>query len=181
MTIIGIPFATLGIFAMMNASVQGRQPGFFHIFIGAIRSHWRKAVFIGLIDLLIGSLLFLNFSIFQFMGMDNMIAVLSRTMTICVSVVLIMTNIYIWSLISLLHLSIRDLIKLSLLLVLIYPIQSLGITLIVLTPIIVSFFLPIAFFLFVTVSISAYIGARGTWFVLNGHFSEDALSTLMSD
>lgn len=180
MTIIGIPFATLGIFAMMNASVQGRQPGFFSVFIGAIRKHWREAVIIGLIDLAIGSLLFVNFSIFQFMGMDNVIAVLSRTMTVCVSMILIMTNIYIWSLVSLTQLSIRNLIKFSLTLVLTYPVRSSGIMLIVLAPIIVSLFLPIAFFLFVTVSTSAYFGARGTWWILNKYFSEDMLNTFIS-
>lgn len=180
LTLIGIPFATVGIFAMMNEWVQERQPEFFKIFWGAIREHWRKALVVGLLDLAIGGLIFINFSIFQLMEFNNVMAMLSRTMTVCVAGVLIAVNIYVWSCIPLLDLTIRNHLKLSLILVLTYPLSSLAVTIAVLLPIIVSFFLPIAFFLFVTISTTAYLSARGTWWMLNRHFSDEDLQQLIA-
>jgi len=178
-TVIGIPFATAGIFSIMNQWVQGRQPEFFRVFGGAIRDHWRKILWITLLDVAVGGLLFINFSIFRIMEIDNFIAVLSSTMTFCATIVFIMVNLYIWSYISLLDLSVRNLIKLSLILGLTYPFTSLGMTLLVIIPIVVSLFLPIAFFLFLSVSTVAYIGARGAWYVLNKHFPPDELEEFL--
>jgi len=180
-TIIGIPFATVGITAMMSAWLQDRQPELFKVFGGAIRDHWRKALVIGILDLVVGGLIYINFSIFQIMEYDNIIAILSRTMTVCVLVILVAINIYVWSCIPLLNLTIRNHLKLSAILVLTYPFHSLGITLVVLLPILINLFLPVAFFLFVTVSMMAYLGMRGTWWMLNRHFSDEDLQALLID
>jgi len=181
MTIIGIPVATIGIFAMMNRIIQGQQPEFFRVFLGAIRDHWRKVLIIAALDIAVGGLVFINYNIFLIMGLDNFIAILSMTMTICVTVILIMVNIYVWSYMSLLDLSARNLIKLSLIFGLSYPFTSLGITTMFLLPFVITIFLPIAFLIFITVSASAYIGARGAWYVLNKHFDEGDLDQLMYD
>lgn len=180
LTIIGIPFATLGICAMMTEWVQDRQPNFFKTFLGIIREQWRKALMIGVLDLVIGGLVFINLSIFQIMAFDNVLAIVSRSMTICVAVILIAINIYVWSCIPLLDLTLRNHLKLSLILVLTYPLSSLAVTVVVLLPILVSFFLPIAFYLFLTVSTTAYLGVRGTWWMLNRHFSYDELQQLIA-
>jgi len=181
MTIIGIPFATLGLFAMMNQWVQGRQPELFRVFSGTIHKHWRKALIISVLDIAISSVLYINFSIFQVMSMDNILSILSVTMTACVALLFIGVNMYIWSLMPLLNISTKNLIKISLLLMLTYPLKSFFINILTITPIILSLFLPTAFFLFVTVSISGYIAVRGTWWILQQHFSVDELHTLISE
>ncbi len=179
MTIIGIPFATAGLFAMMVSIVRGRQPEFFRVFIGAIREHWQKILLIALLDIVVGGLLFINYRIFQIMAMDNFMAVLSGVFTVCVTVILVAFNIYVWSFLSLLNLSIQNLFKLSFVLILTYPITTMGITILVLLPVMISVFLPIAFLLFVTVSTSAFLGAKGAWLVLNRHFSQSEIDALL--
>lgn len=181
LTIIGIPFATAGLFATMARWVQGQQPDFFKIFGGVISQQWRKILVIGLLDVAVGGLLFINYSIFQMMQIDNLMAVLSGIMTLCVTVILVMVNIYVWSYLSQLDLSIRNLLKLSFILGLTYPFTSIAITIAVLIPIVISLFLPIAFFFFVTFSSSAFIGAKGAWFVLNRHYSQDEINQLMGN
>lgn len=179
LTIIGTPFGTAGLFAVMTKYVRGLQPEFSRVFVGTIRDHWRKILWIALLDVLVGGLLFINYSIFQVMAMDNIMAVLSGTMTVCVTVVLIMVNIYVWTCLSLLDISVRNLIKLSLILGLTYPFTSLAITILAILPFVANLFMPVAFLLFATISTSAYIGTRGAWYVLNKHFSEEELSSLM--
>ena len=180
-TVIGIPFATLGLFAMMNEWVQGRQPELFKVFWGAIRTHWQKVIFITLIDIAISGILYVNFSVFRFMSLDNILAILSLTMTVCVALLFIGVNIYIWSLMPLLNISTKNLIKLSLVLILTYPLKSLLISSSIIIPIILSLFLPIAFFMFVTVATSAYIAVRGTWWILQQHFSVEELEALINE
>lgn len=178
-TLIGIPFATTGLFAMMNQWVQGRQPEIFRVFGNAIRNYWKKALVITILDIVAVGLLFINFSILRIMSMDNFIAILSGTMTLCMAIVLYITNIYIWSCVVLLDLSIKKLIKLSLGLTLTYPLTSLGLAVIFLVPVFISLFLPVAFFLFVTFSTCAYLGVWVTWHLLNRHFSEGELDELI--
>jgi uncharacterized membrane protein YesL len=179
MTIIGIPFATAGLFAVMMQYVRGLQPEAFRHFGGAIRNYWRKIVPITLLDVFVGGLLFINYNIFQVMAMDNVMAILSGTMTVCITLVLVMVNIYVWSCLPILNISTRNLIKLSLILGLTYPFTSIGIVLLTLVPLVLSLFLPIAFYLFVSISAAAYIGARSVWYVLNKHFPDDELADLL--
>jgi len=181
MTIIGIPFATLGLFAMMGQWVRGRQPELIRVFGGAIRSHWLKILIVTALDLIIGGLLYFNFSVFQFMNLTNMLSMLSLMMTISVGLTFIGVNIYIWSLIPLLSLSTKNTIKLGMILVFTYPFKSAFIVIMLMIPVIISLFLPQAFLLFVTVSTSAYIAVRGTWWILQLHFDEDEIEALMSD
>jgi uncharacterized membrane protein YesL len=180
-TVIGIPFATLGLFAMMNEWIQGRQPELFKVFWGSIRNHWQKAILISLMDIVISGILYFNFTVFQFMGLDNIVAILSLTMTVSIGVVFVGINVYIWSLMPLLTIPTKNLIKLSLIFVLTYPVKSLLISLSIVVPTILSIFLPIAFFMFVTVATSAYIAVRGTWWILQQHFSIEELEALINE
>ena len=180
MTIIGAPFGLLGLFALMNAWVQETQPGFFSVYLGAIRRHWRTALPLGIIDLIFGGVIVFNFSVFPAMG-PGFFTILSLTMTFCVCVVLLMTNLYAWSIVSLLNLPFRGTLKLSLYLTLSRPFRSLLVALATLIPLVASLFLPIAFALFLTVSLSGYIGVRGVWWVLRAQFSREELAELMRD
>lgn len=177
-TVIGMPFATVGLFAISNHWVQGRQPEIFRVFGGAIRDHWAKAVVITALNAVACGLLFVNFSIFRMMRMDNFIAILSGTMTLSAAVLVCIMNIYVWSYLALLDLPIRKLIKLSLGFTLTYPLISLGLAVLFVLPIIMSLFLPVAIFLFVTFSTCAYLAGRVTWYVLKRHFTAKELDEL---
>ena len=181
MTVIGAPFGLLGLFAVMNEWVQGRQPELFRVYLGAIKRHWRVAIALGLIDLAAFGLIAFNLSLFPIMQMQDFFAVLSLTMTLSIGAVLLMANLYAWSVVSLLDLPLRGTIKLSLLLTLGRPLHSLLIAAAALLPLLFSLTLPIAFLFILSLSVSAYIVARGVWWVLRLHFSRDQLQELMPD
>ena len=181
MTVIGAPFGLLGLFAVMNEWVQGRQPELFRVYLGAIKRHWRVAIALGLIDLAAFGLIAFNLSLFPIMQMQDFFAVLSLTMTLSIGAVLLMANLYAWSVVSLLDLPLRGTIKLSLLLTLGRPLHSLLIAAAALLPLLFSLTLPIAFLLILSLSVSAYIVARGVWWVLRLHFSREQLQELMPD
>ncbi len=181
MTVVGAPFGLLGLFAVMNEWVQGRQPELFRVYLGAIKRHWRVAIALGLIDVAAFALIAFNLSLFPIMQMQNFLAVLSLTMTLSIGALLLMANLYAWSVVSLLDLPLRGTIKLSLLLTLGRPLHSLLIAAAFLLPLLFSLTLPIAFLLIVTLSVSAYIAARGVWWALRRQFSRQQLAELMPD
>ncbi len=181
MTVIGAPFGLLGLFAVMNQWAQGRQPEFFRVYFGAIRRHWRSALALGLINLAGIGLILLNLSIFPIMQLRSLATILSLTLTLCLGAVFLMANFYAWSILSLLDLPLRGTIKLSLLLTLSHPLRSLFITVAALLPLLASLALPVAFLLLVSLSVSAYIGARGVCGALRVHSSREELDELLAD
>ncbi|MCY3574435.1 MAG: hypothetical protein OXG92_10425 [Chloroflexi bacterium] len=180
MTVVGLPLGLLGLFAMMNEWAQGRQPEFFRVYLGALRNRWRAALLLSLVDLLAGLLIAVNLSIIPNMGQDYL-TILSLTMTICAAVVLLMANLYAWPLLTLLRLPLRTTIRLSLLLVFSQPWRSLAFTIAALLPLLASLFLPIAFALLLTLSLSAYITARGVLWSLSAQFPRDELNGLLAE
>lgn len=178
-TIIGIPFATVGLFAFMTQRVQGKQPELFRTFWVAIRQHWQKALLILLVDVVVGGLLAVNLSILPMMNGSDVLAILSRSITIFVSLVLFMANVYIWPLVNMVDMDINPLFKLVFTLVFSHPLQSAGITVLSLLPLAAGFLLPKAFLLFGLVSATAYIASYGTWLILRKHFSLAELQALL--
>lgn len=169
-TIVGIPFATLGLFAVMTMWVQGGQPEFFRVFADALREHWRKALVITAIDVVIGGLLMVNLSIFPLMNMGDVLAALSRGVTIAAALILLMGNVYIWPLVTLFDRPLIQIMRLTGALIFSYPIRSATLAIAAVLPIAVSILLPFAFLLFVTFSLTAYVASYGTWLILQKHF-----------
>ncbi len=178
MTIIGIPLATLGLFAVMSQWVRGKQPEFFKVFLGEIRKNWSKALMIGAIDLVAGGILFINLSILRIMEPDDILAMFARSLTLFSSLILVISNVYIWFLIATIDLPLKTLLKLMLIFVFTYPLKSFGITVLVIIPVILTPLLPALFFLFISASTTAYIASRGAWFIVQEHFSVQELEAL---
>lgn len=181
MTVVGAPLGLLGMFAVMTEWAQGRQPEFFRVYLGALRSRWRAALLLGLVDLLGSLLIATNLSIYPAMAQRDFLTILSLTMTLSVALILLMANLYAWPLLSLLRLPLRATIRLSLLLVLSQPWRSLAFTAGALLPLLASLFLPIAFALILTLSLSAYIAARGVLWSLAAQFPRDELADLLAE
>ena len=181
MTVVGAPLGLLGMFAVMNEWTQGRQPEFFRVYLGALQSRWRAALLLGLVDLLGVLLIATNLSIYPAMALHDYLTILSLTMTFSVALILLMANLYAWSLLSLLRLPLRATIRLSLLLVLSQPWRSLAFTVGALLPLLASLFLPIAFALILTLSLSGYITARGVLWSLAAQFPRDELDALLAE
>ena len=179
LTIIGAPFALLGLFAVMGAWARGQQPEFFAVYIGAIRARWRTALLLFLVDVAGFGIIALNLSLFPAMRMQEFLTILSLVMTLSFGAIFFAASLFAWALLGMLDLSLRGTVKLSLLLTLGKPLHSLAVIVCALVPLALSLLLPIAFLLIVSLSVSAFIAARGVWWLLRLHLTRDQLSELL--
>jgi uncharacterized membrane protein YesL len=173
--IVPIPFATAGLFQVMSMQVRGKQPEFFKDFFGGIRRHWRNALLVGLLDLALGAVIAVNTLVFIINDSMDPIMIVSRSVTLGMALVLLLVNLYLWSLLVVAELPLRRIIGMSYRLVVAHPLASIGILLAAALPILVSLVLPAAVFLFVPISVSAYIINWGTWRIIRRYVPEDEL------
>jgi uncharacterized membrane protein YesL len=178
--LITMPLATAGLFAALAPWGRGKPSEVFRDFFGGIREHWRQAMLIGLIDLLLGGLVAVNFSIFRLMDMSRVIAILSQSINFFAALVLLLVNLYVWPLLVTFELPFRDLLETSVKLVFAHPIASIGMLLATLAILLVSTLLPAMFALLATFSACALFISWGAWRVLRGHIAEDERARLES-
>ena len=176
--LITMPLATVGLFQVMSKWVRGKQPEFFQDFFGAIRQHWASAFMIGLIDVVGGGIVWVNLRILAMMDGANAIAIVSRSTTGLAGLVLLLANLYMWSLLVVAELPLRRIVKMSFQLVLAHPLWSSRVLLAAIIPFLVSLVLPTIVMLFGTVSLSAWIINRGTWHIIRRYLPEDELDNL---
>jgi uncharacterized membrane protein YesL len=178
--IITLPLALTGLFAAMAPWGRGKSSAVFRDFFGGIRDHWRQAMLIGLIDLLIGGLIVLNFSIFHLMDMSQTLALLSQSITVFSTMVLLLVNLYIWPLLVTFEMPLRKLIETAVTLVFSHPFASFGMLLVTMAILLVSVILPAMFVLLVSFSACALFISWGVWRVVRGHIAEDERARLES-
>jgi uncharacterized membrane protein YesL len=178
--VITMPLATAGLFAALAPWGRGKPSEVFRDFFGGIKDHWRGAMVIGVIDVLLGGLIALNFSIFRLMNMSQPVALLSQGITVFAALVLLMVNLYAWPLLVTLELSLRDLLETSVKLAFAHPFASLGMLLVVAVIVFVSSLLPQMFLLLASVSACALFISWGVWRVVRGHIAEDERARLES-
>ena len=135
---------------------QGEAPNVYSTFFGAMRAHWRAST--GLVLLNIGVLLLIavNLSIFPMMSGFNPMAILSRSVTFFVALLLIMVNGYAWPLLVTRELALRPLLTLAFNMVFATPLHSIGVLLALCLPLGISAFLPAAALVLITFSCAAY-------------------------
>jgi uncharacterized membrane protein YesL len=178
--IITIPLATAGLFATLAPWGRGKPSEVFRDFFGGIREYWRNAMLIGVIDLLLGGLIVVNFSIFRLMNMSQPVAVLSQSITIFVGLILVAVNLYIWPLLVTFDLPLRELLSTSAQLVFAHPMASIGITLVTGAILLGSTLLPAMFLLLASISACALFISWGVWRVVRGRIAEDERARLES-
>lgn len=178
--IITIPLATAGLFATLAPWGRGKPSEVFRDFFSGIREHWRQAMVIGVIDLLLGGLIALNLSIFRFMNMSQPVALLSQSITVFVALVLFTVNLYIWPMLVTFDLPLRNLLETAVKLVFAHPLASIGMLLVTLAILLGSTLLPAMFLLLATVSTCALFISWRVWRVVRGHIAEDERARLES-
>lgn len=178
--IITLPLAMVGLFATLAPWGRGKPSEVFREFFSGIREHWRQAMVIGVIDLLLGGLIAVNFSIFRLMNMSQPVALLSQSITIFVGFVLIAVNLYVWPLLVTFDLPLRDLLSTALKLVFAHPFASMGMLFVVLAILLVSTLLPAMFLLLASVSACGLFISWGVWRVVRGYIAEDERTRLES-
>lgn len=175
--IVTLPLGTVGLFQVMSLWTRGKQPEFFRDFFDAIRRCWWKALLIGLIDIVAGSLIFANMMILKLMGFGNPLVLLAASMTVFVTFMLVATNMYIWSLLVVAEFGLRRIVELSLKLVFAHPFETILTLIAGLLPLILALLLalPALLWLLGLISLSALIINRGTWRVIRRYIPEAEL------
>ena len=169
--VLTIPLALVGLLAVMFRWMDERDSAVFATFFGTIRRVWLKCYLLAGLNLLLGILVYFNLLLFQVMDMTDILAFLSRSVTFYFAILLIIFNIYAWTLLAVWDKPLKHIMKFSLQLLFAQPIWSIIIAIAVITPLIVTTIMPVALFVTVTGAVSAYIACRGTWFVVTKYIS----------
>ena len=164
--LVTMPLAAVGLLGVIFRWADGHNPQVFTVFVGTIRRTWLRCYLIVAADLLIGGLVFLNLLIFQLMDMGDIMAFLSRGVTLFVAIMLVLVNIYALSLVSVWDAPLKQIIKFSIQLVFAQPLWTLATGFGIAAVLVFSTIFPAGALVFVTGAVLAYIACRGTWFVV---------------
>lgn len=179
--IIPLPLAVVGLLGVMYRWMQGYYSGLFTVFFGTIRRNWWKAYIVTVIDIFIGGLVYVNFTIFQMMGMGDVLAFLSRSVTLFVAILLVLFNLYVWTLLAVWDVPLKTILKVSVQLVFAQPIWTLVMGGAVICVLIASLILPLAVIIFATGATISYIMSRGTRFVIGKYVPAEQFTLLEFD
>jgi uncharacterized membrane protein YesL len=171
--LITLPAATAGLFNVMSLWVRGKPPQLFEDFFGAMRRYWLTSTLVGLFDLLLGGLLVVNMFIFPLMDMSNPIALMSRSVTLFGALMLLLVNLYVWSLLVVLEMKPRQLFATALRLVFAHPLWSLGLLIAALVPIGIGIILPVIVLVFASASGSVFIVNWGAWRIIRQYLADE--------
>jgi uncharacterized membrane protein YesL len=176
--LVTMPVATAGLFAVMTRWARGTRPNVFSDFFSAVRQHWRKATVVGVLDVLVGGLVYVNFLAFQRMDMSHPVAIVSRSMTVFVTLAAIMVNLYLWPLmVTFDAMPVRRLLENSVRLVFAHPLWSFWMLVLALVPLVVSLFLPGAALVLATFSTIAFLVSKAAWRVIRRYAPEEVNET----
>ena len=179
--VITIPLALVGLLGVMFRWSTGRNPQVFSVFFATIRRTWYKAYLAAGLDLVLSGLVLLNLRIFEFMDGSAILLFVSRSMTLSVAILLVLINIYLWTLIAVWDAPFQRLLKLSIQLVFAQPLWTLAIGIGCAMAIIFSTFLPIAIFISITGAVVAFIACRGLWFVATKYVLPSEIPLIETD
>ena len=154
--LVTLPAATAGLFAVMARLSQGEAPNVYSTFFEAMRTHWKASTGLVLLNVGVFALICVNLSIFPMMSSFHPIAILSRSVTLFVALLLIMVNGYAWPLLVTREHALRPLLTLAFQMVFAYPLHSVGLLLALCLPLGISVFLPAAALILITFSCTAY-------------------------
>ena len=178
MLIIPLPAATAALFAVLAPLARGKDREFFATFFGALRRHWLKATALGLIDLVLGALILVNLQALETMPLPDLLLWFLRSLTLLIGLTLLLTNLYAWPLLVMFDLPLRRLVKVSLLLSLAHPLQSLLTLVIGAAPVVGGLFLPLWLLAVGLVSLSVLAISWGSWRVIRLRASAEELAEL---
>ena len=154
--LVTLPAATAGLFAVTARLSQGEAPNVYSTFFEAMRTHWKASTGLVLLNVGVFALICVNLSIFPMMSSFHPIAILSRSVTLFVALLLIMVNGYAWPLLVTREHALRPLLTLAFQMVFAYPLHSVGLLLALCLPLGISVFLPAAALILITFSCTAY-------------------------
>ncbi len=176
--LVTLPAATAGLFATVSPWVRGKEVEVFRAFLGGMRRFWLKSTLIGLLDLLAVGWVLVNFMIIARMDIANPIGWLSRSTSLFVGLAVLMVNVYLWPLLVVFDLPIRQLIERAVKLAFAHPVWSLGLVLVTALALLLSLTLPAVVTLVVSFSACALLIHWGAWRIIRQYLSDQELAAL---
>ncbi len=177
--IIPLPAATAGLFAVTVPLARGRDREFFATFFGTMRRQWLKATVLVLLDVALGALVLVNLQALETIPLPEILLWFMRSLTLLIGLILLLANLYAWPLLVLFDLPLKRLVKVSLLLALAHPLQTILTLVLGLTPLLLGLFVLPQWLLFVgIVSLSALAIGWGSWRVIRVRASAEELEEL---
>jgi uncharacterized membrane protein YesL len=176
--VVTMPAATAGLFAATSPWARGKPGELFRDFFDGMRQCWRKSTLIVVGDLLLGGLVVINLSIFRLMGLPQPLMLMLQSVTLFVGIGTVLVNLYVWPLMVLFDLTIRDLCSAAFQMVFTYPWRSLLILVAALVPVLLGLVLPAAVVIMVSFSVSALWINWATWQVIRRYVADAELVKL---
>jgi uncharacterized membrane protein YesL len=171
--LITLPAATAGLFAVFTNWTRGKGAESLTGFFSGMREYWWKSTLLGLLDVFLLGLVYLNLTILFRMGMPIFVLPIFVGIALFVGLLTIAANLYIWTLLTVYDLPLYDLITTAIKLV----ITHLGWTmqLLVLTFLTLAAgltLLPSMISLLIVFSGCIYLVSWGAWRVVQ-HYDSD--------
>lgn len=176
--IVTLPAATAGLFAATSPWARGKTGELFRDFFDGMRQCWFKSTVVVVLDLAVGGLVAINLTIFRMMNLSQPLTVMSQSAMLCVALLIVMVNLYIWPLMVLFNMPLNQLFLASLQMVFAYPWRSLLLLLAGLVPLLLGLVLPAAVMIIVSVSASALLINWGAWRVIRLFIAAEDLAKL---
>jgi len=176
--IITLPMATAGLFAALAPWVRGQDVEFFGAFFGNMRRQWFKSTVLTLFDVLIGGWLFLNFQIINDMPIPEPMKWGIRGINISIALIVLMMNMYMWTLMVTMNLPLRRLFNVGWRFALGHPFWSILIVLLSFVPITLGQFAPIWLNVMATASSTALIINWGAWRIIKKYATPEELAEI---
>lgn len=176
--IIPLPAATAGLFSVTMPLARNKDREFFATFFNTMRRQWRKATVLALLDFALGALVLVNLQALATIPLPEAVIWFLRSLTLIIGLVLLLTNLYAWPLLVMFDLPMQRLIKVSLLLTLAHPLQSLLTLALGAAPLVAGLFLPLWLMFVGFVSLSALAISWGSWRVIRQRASDEELAEL---
>jgi uncharacterized membrane protein YesL len=174
--VVTLPLATLGLMAVMSARVRGRMGNnLFVVFFHAIRTRWRPAMLIGLIDFALGALIAVNTHSLLQMAQGSPMQIVSGAVTLFGTLTVLSANVYAWGILALDSIPARRVIEMSLRFAFAYPLHTFAMLIASAAVIAVSLLLPRGVLVLVTASAVAYVIAWGSWRVIRRHLTAEEM------
>ena len=177
--IITMPAATAALFATVAPWGRGQSPSqpLANFFV-AMKKYGVKATAVGFINLLVGSLVTFNFLVLRQIRTDQILPVMTLIVTLIFTVLLLLSNVYVWPLLVTVDPPLKVLLKNAVKLALVHPFWGILVLAAGLVPLLVSLLLPQIFLIIVTFAATVLIIYAGAWRVIRRYLDETELQNL---
>lgn len=176
--LITLPAATAGLFAVLAPLARGHDAEIFATFFGTMRRQWLKSTMIVVADGLIGVALAVNINILSMMNPPTPIFWLLRSIYLFLAIAALITNLYLWPLLVLFDLGLRQLVTLAVKFAFNHVFWSLFVLGLMLSPVLLAAFAPPMIGVLIAMSVSVLIANWGAWRIIRQYVTPEELANL---